>query len=150
MRKQDVPQDEAILDRWHEICYALDDDGRYVLAPSAGWDPANVANRQAWKAIAEEVAEALAAIRAGTASPLAFHMARCQMDVALLASYVRLARWRVRRHLRPGGYARLKPDLRERYARIFGTAPERLDDIPDRPELPVISDGNDMDQDQSL
>ena len=150
MKKQDVPQDKAILGQWHEICYALDDDGRYVLAPSAGWGPANVANRQAWETIAEEIAEALATIRAGASSPLAFHMARCQMDVGLLASYAHLARWRVRRHLRPEGYARLTLKLRERYARIFGIAPEQFDDIPERPELPVISDGNDMDQDQSL
>ena len=132
------PVVEAILDRWHEISYALDDDGRYVLAPSAGWGPANVANRQAWETIAEEVAEALAAIRTGAASPLAFHMARCQMDVGLLASYVHLARWRVKRHLRPRVYARLRPGLRERYAQVFGGGAEDLDFIPEKPELPLV------------
>lgn len=138
MRRQDVPQDKAILGRWHEICYALDDDGRYVLAPSAGWDPANVANLQAWEAVAEEVAQAIEAVRGGAASPLAFHMARCQMDLGLLASYVHLARWRVKRHLRPGVYARLRPELRERYAQVFGVGAEDLDFIPEKPELPLV------------
>ena len=109
MRKQDVPQDRAVLGRWHEICYALDEEGRYALAPSAGWEPANVANLQAWEVIAEEIARAVEAVRCGETSPPAFHMARCQMDVGLLASYAHLARWRVKRHLRPGGYARLTP-----------------------------------------
>jgi hypothetical protein len=148
LKHEDVPQDEAILGRWHEICYALDRDGRYVLAPSAGWDPANVANLQAWEVIAEEVERAIEAVRAGEASPLAFHMARLQMDVGLLASYARLARWRVKRHLHPKGYSRLKPELRERYARVFGVAAEKLDCIPENPELPVVLNENEEDPKQ--
>jgi len=140
MRKQDVPQDKAILGRWHEICYVLDDEGRYVLTLSAGWNPANVANLQAWQEIAEEVGQAIADIRSGEASPLAFHMARCQMDVGLLSRYVRLARWRVRRHLRPAVYARLGETLRARYARVFGVAPEDLDAIPEKAQIPVEAD----------
>lgn len=146
MKHEDVPQDKAILGQWHEICYALDSDGRYVLAPSAGWDPANVANLQAWEVIAEEVARAIEAVRSGEASPLAFHMARCQMDVGLLAGYAQLARWRVKRHLRPAIYRRLKPELRARYARIFGVAAEQLDCIPEQPELPVVLDQDEEDR----
>lgn len=146
MKRKDVPQDKAILGQWHEICYALDEDGRYVLAPSAGWDPANVANLQAWEVIAEDVAAAIEGVRAGKASPLAFHMARCQMDAGLLAGYVQLSRWRVKRHLRPAVYARLKPELRERYARVFGVAAQELDRIPEKPELPVVSDEDEEDR----
>lgn len=148
MKSEDVPQDKAILGQWHEICYALDQDGRYVLAPSVGWDPANVANLQAWEVIAEAVAEAIEAVRSGEASPLAFHMARCQMDAGLLAGYVQLARWRVRRHLRPAVYARLKPELLERYARVFGVAAAELDRIPEKPELPVVLDNDEEDRNQ--
>jgi hypothetical protein len=64
-------------------------------------------------------------------------MARCQMDVSLLASYVGLARWRVRRHLRPAVFSRLKPALLARYADIFAVLPEMLGRIPDRAEIPV-------------
>ncbi|MEZ4601648.1 MAG: hypothetical protein R2940_17805 [Syntrophotaleaceae bacterium] len=138
MKQEEVPQDEAILGRWHGICYALDEAGRYVLAPSAGWDPANVANLQAWEVIAEQVEQAIAAVRGGEASPLAFHMARLQMDIGLLAHYARLTRWRVKRHLRPEVFVRLNPKLRERYARIFGVALQELDRIPEKPELPVV------------
>jgi len=140
LKHEDVPQDKAILGQWHEICYALDPDGCYVLAPSAGWDPSNVANLQAWEVIVEEVAWAIEAVRVGEASPLAFHMARCQMDAGLLSSYTQLARWRVKRHLRPEVYRRLKPELRERYARVFGVAAEKLDCIPAKPEFPVVLD----------
>jgi hypothetical protein len=145
LKSEDVPQDKALFGEWHEICYALDRDGNYVLAPSAGWDPANVANLQAWEAIAEDIGRAMKAVWAGEASPLAFHLARCQMDVGLLASYVQLARWRVKRHLRPKVYARLKPDLRERYARVFDVTAETLDSLPDKPEIPVTLEDDDKD-----
>jgi hypothetical protein len=137
LKQDDVPQDQAILGPWRELFYAVDADGRYVLAPSRGWDPANLANLQAWQVIAEEMEKALAAVRAGQASPLAFHMARCQMDTGLLARYAGLARWRVRRHLRPAVYRRLSPAVRERYSRIFGITAEELDLLPEKPLVPV-------------
>jgi hypothetical protein len=137
MEKKEVPQDACLLGPWHEICYAVDEQGRYVLAPSAGWDPANLANLQAWEVIGEEIAAAIGRVVGGKTSPLDVHMARCQMDVSLLASYVGLARWRVRRHLRPAVFRRLKPALLARYADIFAVPPEMLGRIPDRAELPV-------------
>ncbi len=135
MKETDVPQDQAILGPWHEICYALDEGGRYVLAPSAGWDPANLANRQAWETIAAEVARAVSAVRRGVESPLSYHMAVQQMDVALLARYVKLSRWRVRRHLRPEIFRKLNPQLRERYAAVFRLAAADLDRLPEHPEI---------------
>jgi hypothetical protein len=40
MRKCDVPQDKCLLEGWREICYAVNDTGRYAPVPSTGWDPA--------------------------------------------------------------------------------------------------------------
>ncbi|MDO3379831.1 hypothetical protein [Geoalkalibacter halelectricus] len=137
MKKEEVPQDAGILGPWREVFYALDEQGRYVLVPSVGWDPANVANIQAWEVIAEDMGRAIQAVRDGEASPLAFHMARCQMDAALLSRYAQIAPWRVKRHLRPKVYAKLKPDIRLRYARIFGMEAEALDYVPAEVALPV-------------
>lgn len=147
MRKEEVPQDAAILDQWREITYAVDADGRYVLTPSAGWDAANLANLQAWQAIAEAIDAALQRVRAGEASPLAFHMACHQMDVALLAAYAGVASWRVRRHLKPRHYRKLSADLRSRYARVFHLPVEQLDHLPERVELPVAGGAAEMEQD---
>jgi len=137
MKQQDVPQDAAILEQQSAISYAVDDDGRYVLTPSAGWDPSNLANIQAWQLIAEEIEAALIAIRSGKASPLLFHMVRNQMDAALLARYVRLSRWRVKRHLRAKHYAQLTAELRQRYAAVFRISEDTLDLLPERVDLPV-------------
>ena len=137
MRQEEVPQDSRLLEGQQQICYAVDEQGHYVLAPSAGWDPSNITNIQAWDVIRDQLSELLAAIRAGEQSPLAFHMARNQMDVALLSAYVGLARWRVRRHLKPKVFASLKPALLQRYADLFQISVAALQSVPEAIVLPV-------------
>ena len=133
MKISDVPQDRGMItDDRREICYAVDDNGNYVLAESAGWEPKNVANSQAWDIIRNQVQETLKNIEAGILSPLAFHMVNNQMNVSLLAKYVRLSRWRVRRHLKPAVFDRLKPHILKRYADIFEIDVSFLSRIPDR------------------
>lgn len=134
MRDRDVPQDAALLDGLKEVCYAVDESGRYVLAQSAGWDPANLANVQAWEAIESEVAVVLARVQAGELSPLAFHMARHQMNARLLAGYAGLFAWQVRRHMRPGPFRRLHPDRLKRYAEIFRMTTDSLRAVPGPPD----------------
>lgn len=130
MQKNDVPQDEALFDGKKEICYAVDESGRYVLAESAGWEPANIANLQAWEVIHADITAVLARVRAGEVSPLAYHMARHQMDAKLLAGYAGLFTWQVRRHMNPGPFGKLKPSRLERYATILKTTLEELCRIP--------------------
>jgi len=139
MLKKKVPQDGGILDRWHEISYAIDDDGRYVLAPSVGWEPANIANKQAWELISRQVADVIKRIQAQELSPLAYYMVKNQMDTDLLAKYVRLSRWRVRRHLKPAVFRRLKVSILERYAKIFNVSAEQLFDVPESSSLDLYN-----------
>lgn len=125
-----------MLGQWKEVCYAVDEEGGYVLEPSAGWEPANAANRDAWRAVREEVEAAVAAVRAGRRSPLAVHMALAQMDAPLLAKYAGVNRWRVRLHLTPWGFRRLPADLAARYAEALCVRPEMLGRVPDAIRLP--------------
>jgi len=134
MQENEVPQDEALFDGMSEVCYALDESGRYVLAKSAGWEPANIANLQAWDVIHAEVAAVLARVRAGELSPLAYQMARHQMDAKLLAGYAGLFCWQVRRHMKPGPFSKLNPARLARYATIFKTTTEELCRIPSEAE----------------
>lgn len=141
MKIEDVPQDYGMGGDQKEVCYAVDASGHYVLAKSLGWEPKNIANAQAWEIIAGEIADAVRRIREGKASPLAYHMARNQMSVGLLAKYVHLFRWRVRRHLSPRGYGRMAGRHKQRYAELFEVPVEALDRVPDVPEP-----GSDHDQ----
>ena len=99
MKRSSVPQDIGPKDI-EEIAYAVDEGGRYVKVPSIGWAPKNVANEQAWEVIEGEIEAQLHLIRSGKRSPLAYHMTRNLMTVGLLASYMALPRWRVKRHLK--------------------------------------------------
>jgi DNA-binding phage protein len=118
-------------DRLKEVCYAVDEDGSFVLAESAGWDPKNIANDQAWDLINEQVKETLEKIKSGKLSPLAYHMVRNQMGLGLLAKYAGLNRLRVWRHLKPAGFKRLKRQQLKRYAKIFGIDVADLAKIPE-------------------
>ena len=69
-------------------------------------------------------------IRTGRQSPLAFHMAANQMNISLLAKYVRMNRWRVKRHLKAGVFKRLKPEILKRYADVFEITLEQFLQIP--------------------
>lgn len=131
MKQDEVPQDAALFDGMREVCYAVDESGRYVLAESAGWEPANIANLQAWEVIHREVAAVLSRVGAGELSPLAYQMARNQMDAKLLAGYAGLFCWQVRRHMQPGPFRRLSPAQLTRYAAIFRIPAEELCRIPE-------------------
>ncbi len=132
MKIDDVPQDKGMIDGdLTEICYAVDDKGRYVLSSSRGWDPKNIANQQAWEVIRADVQRTLDRIRAGRLSPLAYHMVRNQMNVGLLSKYVPYSRLRVRWHLRPAVFNRLTPDQLKPYADLFEIEPQALKEVPD-------------------
>ena len=135
MKLEDVPQDQGMGGELSEVCYAVDDRGRYVIAPSLGWEPKNVANSQAWRLVEKRALEALARVRAAQASPLFFYMTRHQMSIGLLARYVGLFRWQVRRHLRPKGYANMSLVHRKRYADLFEIAVDELDRLPETVQL---------------
>lgn len=137
MKKQEVPQHPGLFGERKAVCYALDEEGGYVLAPTAGWNPVNLANRQAWEELARELAAIHGEVLAGRKSPLAYHMAWRQMDAALLARYTGLFRWRVRRHLRPAIFARLDRGLLARYAEVLHLSVEELCRLPETPELEV-------------
>jgi hypothetical protein len=126
MQETEVPQDEALFEGQQAVCYAVDQSGSYVVAQTAGWEPTNVANRQAWEVINAEVAAVAAKVRAGELSPLAYHMVRNHMDAKLMASYAGLFAWQVRRHMKPGPFQKLKVARLQRYASIFKISVEEF------------------------
>lgn len=140
MRKQDVPQDEGVLDDEKVVSYALDTDGQYCLTTSAGWDPVNCANRLAWQDIKLQLDAVRQQIGRGEVSVLAYYMTRAQMDVALLASYSGISRWRVRRHLKPKVFRKLSSKDQSCYARLFRIRCEQLFQLPPQDALPMADD----------
>lgn len=116
MKTTDVPQEESILAGHQRACYAQDENGRYVVVGSIGWEVEKIVNGQANDEVRAQIAQALAGARRGELSPLAYHMARRQMDVGLLAAYTGFSRLRIRWHLRPKVFAGLAEKILQRYA----------------------------------
>ncbi|HAF28793.1 MAG TPA: hypothetical protein DCG75_07070 [Bacteroidales bacterium] len=127
MEKDKVPQDEGITAGiTREVQYAVDENGKYVKTFSKGWEPKNIVNELAWEDIQEMVDLADKKISAGKASPIMHFMAKNQMDVTLLADYVELSKWKVKRHLKPRGFKKLKQDQLENYAKVFNISVDEL------------------------
>jgi hypothetical protein len=128
MKLSEVPKDDAnILEgKTSFVQYAVDENGNYVQAKSPGFQPVNIALEQAWDEVNERLTEALELIAKGEKSPLYFFMHREIMDYSILAEYMGLMRWRVKRHMKPKVFAKLKPAILEKYARVF-----KLENISD-------------------
>ena len=135
MKKEDVPQQADLNAGRSEVNYAVDRDGHYTLESSVGWEAKNIALRQAWEADVDQLREVIAEVKADRKSALAYHMVRNQMDPVLLAQYSGIARWRVKRHLKPAVFAKLDTAVLTTYAELFNTSVEKLRMVPDEPDL---------------
>jgi len=135
MKQEDVPQQFGLNAGCREVNYAVDDAGRYTLASSAGWEVKTIALRQAWEAIVEQLQQVMVEISAGKKSALAYHMVKNQMDPALLSQYSGIARWRVKRHLKPTVFNKLDAVALRPYAELFGIDTEQLRRVPKQSDL---------------
>ncbi len=131
MKKTEVPQDRnSAFAGERKAVYALDESGHYSTAPSTGWKVEEIVTGQAVAEYVRLAAEARQRARAGLSSPLEFHMYDRRLELPTLAAATGLWRWRVRRHLRPQGFARLSASLLSRYANVLGITVESLVSLP--------------------
>ncbi|MFH0786674.1 MAG: hypothetical protein V2B13_03560 [Pseudomonadota bacterium] len=136
MKKHEVPQDDDGLleNKQLDLCYAVDEQGNYVTVPSYGWAPKNAALLQAWEVIHGKMEAARQQILQGRLSPIAYYMEKNIMDVKLLATFIGLPKWKVRRHLKPAGFEKLDEMTLGRYADIFHVSLEALTDFRETAE----------------
>ncbi len=131
MKKEDVPQDRAkAFQGRKKALYALDENGKYAIVPSSGWEAEEIVLDQAIEEYERAAADAFQRAKVGQTSPLEYHMCRCRMDVLLLAQSTGFFQWQVKRHLRPGAFAALPPAKRARYGDALGIDERQLDLLP--------------------
>jgi hypothetical protein len=131
MKLDEVPQDEAFLQegKIRDMCYVVDKDGHYTHVLSKGWSPKNEAMRLAWNQIYDHAEETRHRVLDGKISPIALYMELNIMDLAILANYMEIPRWRVRRHLKMKGFRRLSHEMLSRYAEALNITATELVDI---------------------
>lgn len=131
MKFDEVPQDEAFLQegKIRDLCYVVDKDGHYTSVLSKGWTPKNEAIKLAWNQIYEHAEETRLRVLDGKLSPLAFYMELNIMDQALLANYMDMPKWKVRRHLKMKGFKKLNTEMLSKYAEALNITATELVDI---------------------
>ena len=131
MRKDEVPQDKSNLEsaNFRELCYAVDENGEYITANSTGWNPKTIALDNAIKVIQERVEDAKERVIKGQTSPIEYYMELHKMDIGILASYVGLWKWRVKRHFKPTVFKKLSSRTLQKYAEVFEITIDELQQI---------------------
>lgn len=132
MKVNDVPQDNTVeyYEGVKRACYAINEEGKYVIVPSTGWREEELINRLAVQELADNLEKTRQAVRAGWKSPLAYHMERRQMNPQILGKTAGIAVFRVKRHLRPEIFARLRDPLLQRYAKALAITVAELKTVP--------------------
>ena len=110
MKKSEVPQDKSNLEsaNFRELCYAVDENGEYTTEHTTGWDPKTIALNNAIEEINERIADAKQRVLDNKTSPIEYYMELHKMDLSVLASYVGMWKWRVKRHFKPSVFKKLK------------------------------------------
>ena len=142
MKKQDVPQDPGIA--YHrQLTWAQDENGRFVGVQSVGWEVSNTSFSKYWAFVGRTLNEARDRVQRGERSPLYYWMRVHQLTERTLADYVGMSSWRVKRHLRPRVFSKLKPKVLARYAEALQTPIEQLQRVPEKdPEnMPIPEPG---------
>jgi hypothetical protein len=128
MKKNEVPQDKSNLEsaNFKELCYAVDENGEYTTELSTGWSPKTIALNNAIEDLNERIATSKQRVRELKASPLEYYMELHKMDLPILASYVGIWKWRVKRHFRPAVFNNLNNKTLQKYADVFEVTIEEL------------------------
>jgi len=127
MKKEDIPQDYGTLSKaTKEMCYAVDDTGKYVTELSTGWEVKATALSVAWKDIEERVAVAKQKVLDNKASPILYFMELRLMDVAIVAAYTGFWKWQISNHLKPDVFKKMSDKKLRKYAEAFNISVDDL------------------------
>lgn len=132
MKINEVPQDDVpyFSEGIKKGNYALDDEGKYVMVPSKGWEVDAFINSLAFNEYEAKVEETRKAVLEGKKSPLAYYMELRQMTPEILGKTAGIATFRVKRHLRPEIFAKLKEPVLDSYAKALSITREELKTVP--------------------
>jgi len=128
MKKKEVPQDdEGLMEgKLRDLCYAVDENGKYVQVYSTGWEPKNAAMKQAWEEINKKVEATKRDVLEGRLSPVAYFMEKNIMDTSILAQYLEITKRKVRKHMKPKIFQKLDSNMLKKYAETFGITIDEL------------------------
>jgi len=128
VKKQDLPQDESNLQSANmtEVLYVTDENDNYTTANSIGWDAKKAALEESMELINERIEEAKQNVANNLVSPIVYFMELNKMDIQVLAAYVDMWQWTVKRHAKPKIFKKLSDSTLKKYADAFEISVEEL------------------------
>ena len=109
--------------------YTQNDNGEYVLDTNHCWSE-EVCVAAIVSEVRANIEKARKEVLTGLKSPLCYHMEVRQMDPKFLGKAAGIAVFRVKRHLRPEIFAKLKPSVLNRYTKALRVTLEELKTVP--------------------
>lgn len=132
MKKDDTPQQpHDMYNGETKGIYAVNQQGEYELTRTSGWDPETTALTQALEEMQRLTEDALQRARAGTTSPLEYHMCARRMDLPMLAKAIGKFQWQVRRYFNPVIFNRLSRQQLESCAQVLDIDVDTLLALPE-------------------
>ena len=122
-------EDEIFNDGLPKAYYKHNDKGQYVLEADAPWAE-KVSVALIISSRRDNLEEIRKAVLAGQKSPICYYMEMRQMEPGMLAKAAGIAAFRVKRHLRPEIFAKLKPPVLNRYTKALRVTLEELKTVP--------------------
>ncbi|MCX6279915.1 MAG: hypothetical protein NT004_17750, partial [Bacteroidetes bacterium] len=89
-------------------------------------EPDRVILQQAWDLFNERIEDARNKVIAGKVSPVVYYMEKNLLDPLNLSMMAGISIWRVKWHLKPGVFKRLKEHTLQKYATAFNITIEEL------------------------
>ena len=130
MKKDEIPQDPSVLDKFtKEVCYAVDESGKYVTQLSRGWEVKADALGITWEDIEKKVAAAKKQVLNGEVSPIAYYIELRVMDLSIVSAYTGFWQWTIKRHLKPSVFKNLSESKLQKYAGLFEVTIDQLKNI---------------------
>lgn len=128
MKKQDIPQDESNLQSANmtEMLYVTDENNNYTTAQSIGWEAKKAALDESMELINERIEEARQNLANNLVSPIVYFMELNKMDMQVLAAYVNMWQWTVKRHAKPKTFKKLSDSTLKKYADAFDISVDEL------------------------
>ena len=127
MKKNEIPHDLGALGKiTKEVCYAVDDSGKYTTELSEGWEVKATALDVAWHDVEDRINNAKQKVLNNEASPLLYLMELKLMDIPIVAAYTGFWKWQVKRHMNPSVFKKLSDKKLQRYADIFETTVDNI------------------------
>ncbi|KNB61927.1 MULTISPECIES: hypothetical protein [Chryseobacterium] len=128
MKKQDIPQDESNLKSANmtEVLYVTDENNNYSTANSIGWEAKKAALDESMALINERIQQAKENVANNLVSPIIYFMEFNKMDLSVLASYMGMWQWTVKRHAKPKNFKKLSDSTLKKYADTFGISVDEL------------------------